>query len=504
MLDGISAGEGLIVAGDATWTDYIIVTRARVLSDGQIPEVALIARFRDANNFYWLGLGCWGHRVSISRMVNGVPEELVFNGQRSEVQYDRFYALKVTCLGDLLQLYVDDVQELEVRDPTHPQGAVGYRPYASHIQAEYIEVLEPAPPPLKHLLSIDSAPLAGFSFLLDSAAYVTPFSSEVNEGQYVVDFPANVDYQGVNYTFKSWEDGSTSSKRIINLVAPMSLLGTYAPPPPPNHTLSVNSNLSNFSITVNGAQKTVPYTESLVEGAYDIVTPSNLQVGTDTYNFSQWEDGSTSPSRSINLITDVSITSTYVLQPPPPPPKGHLEVHAFLDGAEITEDVTIAETGGIFQTPVTLELDPGSYTAKIRDLSKTADVLSEQTTRLDFLFTTPTPTPPGSLEIRAYSRTREVEAEFTLAETGWKDVTPWIHDMAVGVYHIDGSFGREKVSETAEVKSGQFMKVELHFDYPVVGYPIFRRWLPGASSRLDKRKQTGVLIWRLNRRIRRG
>ena len=148
VLDGVASGEGLIYAGDVNWTDYTVETDVRVVSDSVNNEVAVVVRFVNADNFYWAGLGCWGHRVSISRKVAGVTEELVFAGDHLEVLTDHTYHLKIVCKGDLIQLYVDDVLELEVNDATFPNGAIGYRPYSSHIQADYVEAygeLKPFP-----------------------------------------------------------------------------------------------------------------------------------------------------------------------------------------------------------------------------------------------------------------------------------------------------------------------------------------------------------------------
>lgn len=137
-----------------------------------------------------------------------------------------------------------------------------------------------------------------------------------------------------------------------------------------------------------------PWSGSLAEGTYRVTMPSNVQVGTSVYNFVKWEDESTSPVRTFQLVVDASITATYVLAPPPPPAKGKLEIHAYLGEAEIEESGTIVETAQQFTTPITIELDPGTYTVKIRDQTRVAVVVEGQTLRIDFVFAPPTPIPP--------------------------------------------------------------------------------------------------------------
>ena len=157
ILDGVSDAEGLIYAGDINWTDYTVETPVRMMGDSYNPEVAVVVRYNDADNFYWAGLGCWTHRVSISRMVNGTSEELVFAGSNTELVTDRTYMLKVVVKGDLIQLYVDGNLELEIHDSTFPNGAIGYRIYHGHMEADWIKAYAPTAFPIMPLLILGAA-----------------------------------------------------------------------------------------------------------------------------------------------------------------------------------------------------------------------------------------------------------------------------------------------------------------------------------------------------------
>ena len=59
-------------------------------------------------------------------------------------------------------------------------------------------------------------------------------------------------------------------------------------------------------------QNVTPWTSSLEEGTYKITMPQQVQVGSDIYNFKQWEDGSTNPARTVNLTVDTTITAEFV------------------------------------------------------------------------------------------------------------------------------------------------------------------------------------------------
>jgi len=59
-----------------------------------------------------------------------------------------------------------------------------------------------------------------------------------------------------------------------------------------------------------------PFLEQLEEGVYEISLPSIITDASNTYNFKQWEDGSTNPTRTVNLTSDMSLMATYELATP--------------------------------------------------------------------------------------------------------------------------------------------------------------------------------------------
>jgi len=63
-----------------------------------------------------------------------------------------------------------------------------------------------------------------------------------------------------------------------------------------------------------------PWSGELEQGIYRITMPEQVKVGDDVYVFKQWEDGSTSNVREVNLTSNLSITAMYELTPPTPPP----------------------------------------------------------------------------------------------------------------------------------------------------------------------------------------
>jgi hypothetical protein len=150
-LEGLSNSEGLIYKGDMIWTDLRLTSRVKIAADSPKAEAAFCIHLIDSGDFYWAGLGCWGHRVSISRMHSFVPRELVFSGDGAEVLKDVWYNISIKVTGNTITLYVNGLLELTTNDSTYVSGAVGVRTYDSHVIVDYITlnglVSDFAPPP---------------------------------------------------------------------------------------------------------------------------------------------------------------------------------------------------------------------------------------------------------------------------------------------------------------------------------------------------------------------
>ena len=163
-----------------------------------------------------------------------------------------------------------------------------------------------------------------------------------------------------------------------------------------------------------------PWTGSLEEGVYEVEMPSNVLVGADTWNFVQWEDGSTNPLRTINLISDMNLNADFKLQA-----ITAIEIHAFEDSVEVTADGLIMETGFTFQTPATIDVAPETYTIKLtyKGVTKeySANPVEGETIRIDGQFALPTPTSPLNLGATilmgglTYALTREPRSAVLLA-----------------------------------------------------------------------------------------
>jgi hypothetical protein len=131
---GSSSTEALIVADNTNQTNYEVTMNTIITGGVTRNESSIVIRYVDANNFYWMGVGCCGHHYSIDRMLNGVPTEIASSNSESNVQLGVTYTLRAVANDNVLTLYVNDNQVLQIADNAFGAGDFGIRTYDSSIQ----------------------------------------------------------------------------------------------------------------------------------------------------------------------------------------------------------------------------------------------------------------------------------------------------------------------------------------------------------------------------------
>ena len=139
VLQGVAPSENcLIWAGDTAWTNYQLSAYGSKLNSGNV--IGVVVRYTNPDNFYWMGLGSWGHKFSISKMDNGTGTELASSGLISEVEVGRWYMISAVVDDSTLQLFVDGVKVLEVQDSSLKNGAMGFITYNGTMQARHLSI----------------------------------------------------------------------------------------------------------------------------------------------------------------------------------------------------------------------------------------------------------------------------------------------------------------------------------------------------------------------------
>ncbi len=188
-----------------------------------------------------------------------------------------------------------------------------------------------------------------------------------------------------------------------------------SPKAPPTHELSVSSSpISGVTFTLDGANRTTPFSSSLEAGSYTVVMPLNVTVAGKVYSFVEWDNGITSPIRSIDLTKYTAITAYYVTP---------IETETSTITGKITDNqgnpitdakVTIVETEEVTYTlsePAGQykfeDLTPSSYTIKVEAsgyiIAQTSVVAEpDETYTQNFSLTPETTVPPQRIPIELW------------------------------------------------------------------------------------------------------
>jgi hypothetical protein len=134
ILNGSATLEALVTAGNVAWTNYSVTVHTVINTGAATNQSDIVLRYVDGNNYYYMGVGSFGHQYSIAKVVNGVESEIASSGSISSITQNTSYKIKGTVNGNVLTLFVNDTQVLQITDNSLTAGALGVRTYASSIQ----------------------------------------------------------------------------------------------------------------------------------------------------------------------------------------------------------------------------------------------------------------------------------------------------------------------------------------------------------------------------------
>jgi parallel beta-helix repeat protein len=261
-LEGFSNGEGLIYTVDKTWEECTLTAKVKISADSEKPEAALCFNIVDSGNFYCAGLGCWGHRVSISRVVNNVPEELISNASSTSVVKDVWHTLSIKFSGNTIMLYVNDALELTINDSTFSSGFVGMRTWSSHILVDNVTVSGFAETSRSIYPSINTYIVATLTELTDVVSRVVPGDIVlIRGGIYQPTSPINFRTSGTSANPITYE--AYPGEKVVfdgSLATRESLGGDWQPP------LIVIYDTVSFNILRNIEERNSPGRGILIAG----------------------------------------------------------------------------------------------------------------------------------------------------------------------------------------------------------------------------------------------
>lgn len=82
------------------------------------------------------------------------------------------------------------------------------------------------------------------------------------------------------------------------------------------HEVTITSTPSPVNFTLDGEAQSTPFKQPMPSGTYLLVFPASWMVGVDEYIFTQWENGSVNPARTVTLGSPeaVNLIATYRLK----------------------------------------------------------------------------------------------------------------------------------------------------------------------------------------------
>ena len=123
--------DKLYINGASAYDGYLRAT-IRILNeaDGE-KQGQLVFRYKNAQQYYFAGIGGWYKKFSIGKRVPEGWFGLAVLGPQDEVKLDTSFDIKVSFIGTKIELYIGGVRLLEVNDNSSPflNGNVGLRTF---------------------------------------------------------------------------------------------------------------------------------------------------------------------------------------------------------------------------------------------------------------------------------------------------------------------------------------------------------------------------------------
>jgi hypothetical protein len=143
-----ATGRTIIVVDESLGDDYEIHTRVMAVSGSSVIEPQIVFRLVDGDNYYFAGVGVWGYKAGVGRMINGQAVRIAEGGNSgySDLETDTWYELDLVVDGNTFTVYMDGEKVCEAVDSTHTSGQLGFTSYNTDALYDYIKVVDAQEP----------------------------------------------------------------------------------------------------------------------------------------------------------------------------------------------------------------------------------------------------------------------------------------------------------------------------------------------------------------------
>jgi hypothetical protein len=135
-----TTGGARAIAGLPIANQIVHARVQRTAASGTNNWFGVAARYRDANNYYYVTLRN-DNTVALRKLVNGAITEL--DSAALTLAGNTYYRIRFEAIGTQLRVYINDVLRLEAIDASHTSGRYGPVMYRTAAQYDYVQAFEP-------------------------------------------------------------------------------------------------------------------------------------------------------------------------------------------------------------------------------------------------------------------------------------------------------------------------------------------------------------------------
>lgn len=363
-----------LLAGD--WSNYTVTTTGRIstLTTTVSRDLAIVVRYQDSNNFYWMGLGLYTYKWGIAGKVGGTLTHLSNSLSgidtaaplRDQLVLGQTYTLKAVVNGTVLELWVDGVKVCvydTANDATKlASGSVGFRAYYDQVEFDYIDVQAIAPPQF---------------YNLQLGSYITA-NPTMPAGGYASGTTVTLTASRTGYTFKNWTGDASGSVNPTTIVMDRNkTVDAVWEQPPVQYTLTLSSSVGGHTSPTGNPtynQGTVVSVAAIADNGYMFAgwTLDGTNAGTAnpisvTMNMNHTLQASFAQPPPLTLTINASLygttnpaagtyqaTQNQTIQVSATGISGYIFDHWLLDGADAgkTNPITVTMNASHTLTPV--------------------------------------------------------------------------------------------------------------------------------------------------------
>ncbi len=124
--------DAISVSRNSNWRDYMFQADIKLGKELLVGDnvAGLVFHYHDPNNYYAVLLDKSRREIKLQKKQKGVVADL--GSERTLVQQDKVYQLRIVTKGNEIQVYLNDVLKIKATDSAFSSGKIGFKSYRAH------------------------------------------------------------------------------------------------------------------------------------------------------------------------------------------------------------------------------------------------------------------------------------------------------------------------------------------------------------------------------------